>query len=71
MEPHEELTAMTGQPVERVLVDKATGIEYPVTATAFGEEEVTFTIESGDVIFTNPEKSGNLFNEQYDVKEVA
>ena len=73
MEPqsHEELVTMTGKPIERELVNKYTGEVYPVLVTSFGEEEVTFSIGPDDIVFKNPNKSGDLYNEEWEVREIA
>lgn len=72
MEPQtgEELKAMTGQAVMRELTNKKTGEVLPVLSTSFGNEEVIFTTEVGDVTFSNIGSQGNLLNDEYTVAEV-
>lgn len=59
-----------GRAIEREVVNKATGEVHKVLVTAFGEEEVIFTTEVGDITFLNPNKSGELSNEEWDVREI-
>ncbi len=60
-----------GNAVERELINKATGEVHKVQATAIGNEEITFTIDTGDVTFQNPNRSGDLSNNEWDVREIA
>lgn len=56
--------------VQREITNKATGEILPVLATAFGNEEVIFTTEVGDITFSNIGAQGNLLNDDYTVAEV-
>jgi len=61
-----------GQAVQREIYSKATGETFPVTSTAFGQEEVVFTTEAlGDITFSNVGGAGDLLNDEYEVREVA
>ncbi len=51
--------------VQRQLVNKHNGKIHKVLATTFGEEEVIFTTDVGDIVFSNIGKQGNLLNDNY------
>lgn len=65
---NEEVT--TGKPTVYEVVSKITGEKYRVTQMAFGEGDVTASTELGDIVFANPNKDGNLTNEEYEIHEV-
>lgn len=65
---NEEVT--TGNATVYEVVSKITGEKYPVTQMAFGEGDVTASTELGDIVFANPNKDGNLTNEEYEIHEV-
>lgn len=56
---------------QRKVINRATGEELPVTATAFGTEQVIFTTSAGDITFSNVGNTGDLLNDEYTVQEVA
>lgn len=54
------------------VTEKSTGTVAKVTAMAFGEEIVTATTaEFGDLVFQNPNKSGELSNDLFTITEVG
>lgn len=65
---NEEVT--TGNATVYEVVSKITGEKYRVTQMAFGEGDVTASTELGDIVFANPNKDGNLTNEEYEIHEV-
>lgn len=65
---NEEVT--TGNATVYEVVSKITGEKYRVTQMAFGEGEVIASTELGDIVFANPNKDGNLTNEDYEIHEV-
>lgn len=56
---------------QREITNKETGEVLSVLATAFGNEEVTFTTEIGDITFSNVGAQGDLLNDKYTVAEVG
>lgn len=65
---NEEVTA--GKPTVYEVVSKVTGEKYLATGMTFGEGEVIASTELGDIVFANPNKDGNLTNEDYEIHEV-
>lgn len=61
----------TDNAVHYEIVSKETGVTYPVTQMAFGEEEVTTESQFGTVTFSNINKSGDLQNPLYSIREVG
>tara|TARA_R110000868_G_scaffold114344_2_gene306423 strand:+ start:7023 stop:7253 length:231 start_codon:yes stop_codon:yes gene_type:complete len=53
------------------VINKETGLIYPVTVLSFGNEEVTVTTEVGDIVFANPDAQGQLTNEEYLIRQVG
>jgi len=59
-------------PIEYELINKITGVTYPVTGVTFGEDNVVATtVELGDVTFSNIGQVGDLKNEDYFIREVG
>ena len=67
---------MESNATQREVVRKSDGQVFPVTGTAFDTTDpanpvVVFTTDSGEIVFKNPGLSGNLINDEYDVREVT
>ena len=60
-----------GNAVSYEVVSKETGVAYPVSQMAFGDEEVTTESAFGTIVFSNKDKSGNLENALYTIREVG
>jgi hypothetical protein len=57
--------------VEYEIMDKQTGICYPVKDVDFDSTSVLVKTEIGDVMFDNKNKDGNLINERYFIREIG
>ena len=61
---------------QREITRNSDGQVFPVNGTTFDTTDpsnpvVVFTTDAGEIVFKNPGLSGNLTNDEYDVREIT